>query len=137
MVTTHIDVPTVEAIRANRARLGEATHRLPGDPARHHQQDNRIGERGEDRAAAQAIGAPARGQALDQYGRAPGQHQSEHVAEVVAGVGEQTLNVTARVAEGDTRERLWTQQKQLYPGFADYEAKTTRQIPVVILETES
>ena len=52
-------------------------------------------------------------------------------------VGEQTLNVVARVAEGETRERLWTHQKELYPGFADYEAKTTRQIPVVILETES
>jgi len=52
-------------------------------------------------------------------------------------VGEQTLNVVARVAEGETRERLWSHQKELYPGFADYEAKTTRQIPVVILETES
>jgi len=52
-------------------------------------------------------------------------------------VGEQTLNVVARVAEGETRERLWSRQKELYPGFADYEAKTTRQIPVVILETES
>jgi deazaflavin-dependent oxidoreductase (nitroreductase family) len=52
-------------------------------------------------------------------------------------VGEQTLNVTARVAEGETRERLWSTQKERYPGFADYEAKTTRQIPVVILETEA
>jgi len=52
-------------------------------------------------------------------------------------VGEQTLNVVARVAEGETRERLWSRQKELYSGFADYEAKTTRQIPVVILETES
>ena len=49
-------------------------------------------------------------------------------------IGSRTVAVTARVAEGDTRERLWTRQKQLYPGFADYEAKTTRQIPVVILE---
>ena len=52
-------------------------------------------------------------------------------------VGEQTLNVMARVAEGETRERLWSTQKERYPGFADYEAKTTRQIPVVILETEA
>ena len=52
-------------------------------------------------------------------------------------VGDQTLNVVARVAEGETRERLWSRQKELYPGFADYEAKTTRQIPVVILETEA
>ncbi|HZX55670.1 MAG TPA: nitroreductase family deazaflavin-dependent oxidoreductase [Ilumatobacteraceae bacterium] len=49
-------------------------------------------------------------------------------------VGDQTLNVVARVADGETRERLWSRQKELYPGFADYEAKTTREIPVVILE---
>jgi deazaflavin-dependent oxidoreductase (nitroreductase family) len=51
-------------------------------------------------------------------------------------VGDQTINVIARVAEGDERERLWSRQKALYPGFADYEAKTTRQIPVVVLEPE-
>src|SRR3954453_24070818 len=52
-------------------------------------------------------------------------------------VRDQTLNVVARVAEGETRERLWSRQKELYPGFADYEAKTTRQIPVVILQTQA
>ena len=52
-------------------------------------------------------------------------------------VGDKTVNVVAKVAEGETRERLWSQQKQLYPGFAEYEAKTTRQIPVVILEPEA
>jgi deazaflavin-dependent oxidoreductase (nitroreductase family) len=51
-----------------------------------------------------------------------------------AEVGDRTVNVVAQVAEGDTRERLWSRQKELYPGFADYESKTTRQIPVVILE---
>ena len=49
-------------------------------------------------------------------------------------VGDRTIAVVARVAEGETRERLWTRQKGLYPGFAEYEAKTTRQIPVVVLE---
>lgn len=49
-------------------------------------------------------------------------------------VGTQTLDVRARVAEGDERETLWTAQKSDYPGFAGYEAKTSRQIPVVILE---
>ena len=48
--------------------------------------------------------------------------------------GTETVAMRARVAEGDERERLWTRQKQLAPGFADYEAKTTRQIPVVVLE---
>jgi deazaflavin-dependent oxidoreductase (nitroreductase family) len=49
-------------------------------------------------------------------------------------VGDTTVNVVARVAEGADRERLWSRQKELYPGFADYEAKTTREIPVIILE---
>ena len=40
----------------------------------------------------------------------------------------------ARTAAADEREPIWTKQKQDYPGFADYEAKTDRQIPVVILE---
>jgi hypothetical protein len=38
------------------------------------------------------------------------------------------------VAEGAERERIWAAQKAAYPGFADYERKTTRQIPVIILE---
>ena len=48
-------------------------------------------------------------------------------------VGSATTPVTARVAEGDERERIWSKQKEIMPGFADYEQKTTRQIPVVIL----
>ncbi|MDQ6696768.1 MAG: nitroreductase family deazaflavin-dependent oxidoreductase [Actinomycetota bacterium] len=49
-------------------------------------------------------------------------------------VGTDTVEVTARVAEGDERERLWSEQKRAMPGFAEYEEKTTRTIPVVILE---
>jgi deazaflavin-dependent oxidoreductase (nitroreductase family) len=43
-------------------------------------------------------------------------------------------DVVARVAEGEERERIWTRQKQLVPGFAVYEERTPREIPVVILE---
>jgi len=50
-------------------------------------------------------------------------------------VGDQTFNVVAKIAEGDDRERLWERQKELFPGFADYAAKTSREIPVVVLET--
>lgn len=49
-------------------------------------------------------------------------------------VGTQTVPVRARVTEGEERERIWTTQKERYPGFAEYEAKTSRQIPVVLLE---
>jgi len=48
-------------------------------------------------------------------------------------IGADTVPVTARVAEGEERDRIWEAQKRDYPGFADYEQKTTREIPVVIL----
>ena len=54
--------------------------------------------------------------------------------EVAAEIGTSTVELIARVAEGDERERIWAAQKAAYPGFADYERKTTRQIPVIILE---
>ena len=54
--------------------------------------------------------------------------------EVKAEIGTTTVELRARVAEGQERERIWAAQKAAYPGFADYEEKTTRQIPVVILE---
>ena len=49
-------------------------------------------------------------------------------------VGTETISVRARVAEGEERERIWTRQKELMAGFAAYEQRTRRQIPVVILE---
>ena len=54
--------------------------------------------------------------------------------QVSAEIGADTVEFRARVAEGDERERIWTAQKAAYPGFADYEKNTTRQIPVVVLE---
>ena len=49
--------------------------------------------------------------------------------------GAETLPVRARVAEGEERKRIWDRQVQVMPGFAEYGLKTTRQIPVVILES--
>jgi deazaflavin-dependent oxidoreductase (nitroreductase family) len=53
---------------------------------------------------------------------------------VQAEIGTQTLRLTARVAGDAEREPIWSAQKREYPGFAEYEEKTSRQIPVVILE---
>jgi deazaflavin-dependent oxidoreductase (nitroreductase family) len=49
-------------------------------------------------------------------------------------IGTDTVPVTARVTGPGEREPIWTRQKELNPGFAEYEQKTSRQIPVVILE---
>jgi deazaflavin-dependent oxidoreductase (nitroreductase family) len=53
---------------------------------------------------------------------------------VKAEIGAQTLDLFARVADSAEREQIWAAQKSDYPGFAEYEQKTARQIPVVILE---
>ena len=48
--------------------------------------------------------------------------------------GATTGSYRARLATGAERETVWTKQKQDFPGFADYEAKTSREIPVIILD---
>jgi proline iminopeptidase len=40
----------------------------------------------------------------------------------------------ARDAEGEERERLWTMMNGIWPHYAEYQTKTDRQIPVVVLE---
>jgi len=35
---------------------------------------------------------------------------------------------------GCTPTTIWTDVKKAMPGFADYETKTDRQIPVIVLE---
>jgi deazaflavin-dependent oxidoreductase (nitroreductase family) len=49
-------------------------------------------------------------------------------------VGRDRKRVRARDAEGQERERLWAQMVGVYPDYAEYQKKTTRQIPVVVLE---
>lgn len=49
-------------------------------------------------------------------------------------VGTETRRVRARVADGEEREHLWERQKTRFPNFAAYEARTSRRIPVVVLE---
>ena len=47
--------------------------------------------------------------------------------------GRRTLAVTAETATADERPRLWALATEMYPGYDAYQAKTTREIPVVIL----
>jgi deazaflavin-dependent oxidoreductase (nitroreductase family) len=42
--------------------------------------------------------------------------------------------VRARDAEGAERERLWKLMTEVWPAYDEYQTKTDRQIPVVVLE---
>jgi deazaflavin-dependent oxidoreductase (nitroreductase family) len=49
-------------------------------------------------------------------------------------VGTETFEVVAHEAEDAEREGIWEEQKRRVPGFADYERRTSRRIPVMVLE---
>jgi F420H(2)-dependent quinone reductase len=49
-------------------------------------------------------------------------------------VGRERLRVRARDAEGEERERLWALMVSIYPPYNEYQKKTERRIPVVVLE---
>lgn len=48
-------------------------------------------------------------------------------------VGAETVQVTAREASDELRERLMAEQIEAMPQFADYQTKTTRTIPAIVL----
>ena len=49
-------------------------------------------------------------------------------------VRDEVIPVRARVAGGEERERLWRLMAEAWPAYDDYQAKTDREIPVVVLE---
>ena len=48
-------------------------------------------------------------------------------------VGTEKYKVNARVLTGEERDRVFEKQATLYPGFREYQEKTTRVIPVIEL----
>jgi deazaflavin-dependent oxidoreductase (nitroreductase family) len=43
----------------------------------------------------------------------------------------------ARTAEGEERDRLWRKANEVWPHYDEYQTKTDREIPVVVLERSS
>jgi F420H(2)-dependent quinone reductase len=48
-------------------------------------------------------------------------------------IGRRKLHMMARQADGEERQRLWPLLVAMYPAYAQYQKKTARQIPIVIL----
>jgi deazaflavin-dependent oxidoreductase (nitroreductase family) len=51
-----------------------------------------------------------------------------------AQIGRETYPVTAAETTGEERERLWRRMADMYKGYDGYAQKTTREIPVVVLQ---
>jgi deazaflavin-dependent oxidoreductase (nitroreductase family) len=54
--------------------------------------------------------------------------------EVYVQVGRERFAARARTASPGERERLWPLFVEMYPGYEEYQEKTAREIPVVLLE---
>jgi deazaflavin-dependent oxidoreductase (nitroreductase family) len=49
-------------------------------------------------------------------------------------VGSKKTRARARTAAGEERARLWEKALEFWPPYSDYQKKTERQIPVVVLD---
>ncbi|MFT5442929.1 MAG: deazaflavin-dependent oxidoreductase (nitroreductase family) [Myxococcota bacterium] len=49
-------------------------------------------------------------------------------------VGAKAVTASARIAEGDEREKLWEQMAEIYAPYLEYAKATDRTIPVVVLD---
>lgn len=49
-------------------------------------------------------------------------------------VGTKKLKARARTVTGEERAKLWKEALKFWPPYADYEKKTKREIPVVVLD---
>jgi len=52
-------------------------------------------------------------------------------------IGRERIGVRAREAEGSERGQLWSEVVAKAPDYAEYQARTERRIPVVVLERRS
>jgi deazaflavin-dependent oxidoreductase (nitroreductase family) len=54
--------------------------------------------------------------------------------ETTVQVGSKRVPVRARVAEGEERDRLFRKMEGVYSGYSDYQKRTERTIPIVVLD---
>jgi len=57
-----------------------------------------------------------------------------HDLDVSVEVGDEKFKARAKVMHGDDHERLYQHHASINPAFHEYRAKTTRKIPVIVLE---
>ncbi len=49
-------------------------------------------------------------------------------------VRDERIPVRARTVEGEERTRLWQKMTEVWPAYDEYQQRTSREIPVVVLE---
>jgi deazaflavin-dependent oxidoreductase (nitroreductase family) len=50
-------------------------------------------------------------------------------------VGDRELRISAEEVDGEEKVRLWRKMAEMYPTYDDYQKKTKREIPLLVLHT--
>lgn len=64
-------------------------------------------------------------------------HNIKAHKDVIVDIGSGEFAAEAVEALGDTRDALYAAQAAKYPAFAEYEKKTTRRIPVIVISAKA
>ncbi len=65
----------------------------------------------------------------------PGWYRNlDQTPEVELQVKDDVFPARARTAQGEERDRLWQKANEVWPHYAEYQQRTDREIPVVVLE---
>ena len=64
----------------------------------------------------------------------PGSTTCAPTPDTLVEIGRERRPVRARVADADEKAELWPRLVEQYPPFAGYQARTERDIPVIVLE---
>ena len=81
-----------------------------------------------------SLGRRIRSNTLDVRRTRTPAHVEQENPEVRIQVKAMKTKARARVAEGEERRAIWEQMREIYPPYDAYQAKTDREIPVVVLE---
>ena len=67
------------------------------------------------------------------YGALPDPTANDGVVPTLSQVWGDVIPVTARTGTAEDKRRVWPMMVKQWPGYADYQAGTQRDIPVVLL----
>ena len=71
---------------------------------------------------------------MDSPKNPPWFHNLRANPETTVQVGSEKIDVRARVASDAEREKLWPKAVETYSGYREYQERTERKIPLVVLE---
>ena len=100
LITTPIKATTMMVGAATCDGCPSRSNRLPGDPPNGNQQQQGVKQGGQNRRSAPAVGAIRTWCDFGQRIATPGHQQAEHVAEIMAGIGEQRERIGPQAKAG-------------------------------------